>query len=138
MLRDILSGLFVAAATGVLVALVMHFGQVSWNFGDDTWNMLVLVGIMLSASGFFAEVLGSRLSRGLRKASAEIDERSRRFEESIRARALRLNTYALAPLRCVITTDAAMAASETAKVIPLPTRLDHFRRPAIAYPKGSV
>ena len=75
---------------------------------------------------------------GFCEVSAEIDERSRRFDESIRARALRLNGYPLAPVGCVITTDAAMAASETAKVIPFPARLDHFRRPAIAYPKGSV
>jgi hypothetical protein len=56
---------------------------------------------MLSVSGFFAEFLGSWLTRRLREGSAEIDERNRRFDESIRARALRLNAYAAAPLGCM-------------------------------------
>ena len=122
MWQDFLSGLTLAAITGPLYALGMYFGSVIWRPGDDAWDLLVLVGIMLSVSGFFAEFLGSRLSRGLCEVSAEIDERSWRFDESIRARALRLNGYPLAPVGCVITTDAAMAASETAKVIPLPAR----------------
>jgi hypothetical protein len=96
MLRDVFSGLTLAAITGALYALVMYFCPVSWNLGDDAWNLLVLVGIMLSVSGFFAEFLGSRLNRRLREDMAEIDERSRRFDESIRTRALRLNEYALA------------------------------------------
>ena len=96
MRQDFFSGLTLAAITGALYALGMYFGPVSWSPGDDAWDLLVLVGIMLSVSGFFAEFLGSRLNRRLREASAEIDERSRRFDESIRARALRLNAYALA------------------------------------------
>jgi hypothetical protein len=139
MLRDVLSGLFVAAATAVLFALVMHFGPVSCNFGDDAWNLLVLVGIVMSAGGLFAEVLGSRLNRGLREASAEIDERSRLFDESIRARALRLNAYALAPLGCTMATDAtAIVASQTAKVIPFPARRGHLRRATIEQLGGAV
>jgi hypothetical protein len=117
----------------------MHFGPVNCNFGDGAWNLLPLVGIMLSAGGFFAEVLGSRLNRRLREASIEMDERNRRFDESVRARALPLNAYALPPLGCMTASDAtAMIASQTAKVIAVSARLDQFRRPAIAYPRGSV
>ena len=54
---------------------------------------------MLSATGFFGEfVAAARLNRRLLEASAEIDQRKRRFNESARARALRLNAYALASL----------------------------------------
>jgi multisubunit Na+/H+ antiporter MnhB subunit len=79
MLRGVLSGLVVAAVTGVLFALVMYFCPVSWNLGDDAWNLLVLVGIMLSGSGFFAEFLGSRLNRGLRERA-----RNRRAQSALR------------------------------------------------------
>ena len=54
-------------------------------------GFMITCSIMLSVSGFFAEFLGSRLNRGLREASAEIDARNRRFDESVRARALLLN-----------------------------------------------
>jgi hypothetical protein len=82
----------------------MRLGCISANrtFGDDTWDVLVLIGVMLSASGFFTEFLGSRLNRRAREDVVEIDKRSRRFEESTRARALRLNAYAIgrrAPLQ---------------------------------------
>ena len=119
------------------LALGMYFGSVSWSPGDDAWDLLVLVGIMLSVSGFFAEVLGSRLNRGLREASAEIDQRNRRFDESARARAVRLNAPAFASLGRTAT-DADMVACETAKVISFPSRRGHLRRAAIAHLEGSV
>jgi hypothetical protein len=130
MLRDVFSGLTLAAVTGALYALGMYFGPVNWTFGDDTWDMLVLIGIMLSVSGFFAEFLGSRLSRRLREASIEIYESSGRFDESSRARALRLNAYARAPLGCTAAANSDM--KRMAKVIPFPVRRDHFH-PAIAH-----
>jgi hypothetical protein len=55
MWQDFLSGLTLAAITGALYALATYFGQVSWSPGDDAWDLLVLVGIMLSVSGFLAE-----------------------------------------------------------------------------------
>ena len=74
---------------------------------------------MLSATGFFGEfVAAARLNRRLRKASAEIDQRKRRFNESARARALRLNAYALASLDGTTATHSAMVAPEMAKVTP--------------------
>ena len=110
----------------------------SWSPGDDAWDLLVLVGIMLSVSGFLAEFLGARVSRRLREDMAEIDERSRRFDESIRARALRLNAYALAQFDCTAATNAAKVVSETAKVISFPSRRGHLRRAVIAHLEGSV
>ncbi len=95
MLRDVCSGLALAAMTGALYALGMYFGPLSWNLGDDAFDLLMVVGIMLSATAFFVEFLGSSLSRRLREADAEIDKHSRRFEENARSRALQLNAYAL-------------------------------------------
>ena len=63
MWQDFLSGLTLTAITGPLYTLGMYFGSVIWRPGDDAWDLLVLLGIMLSASGFFAEFFGSRLSR---------------------------------------------------------------------------
>ena len=92
MLRDFPSGLTLAAVTGTLYALKMYLALLHWNFGDDACDLLVLVGIMLSATGFFGVfVAAARLNRRLLEASAEIDQRKRRFNESARARALRLN-----------------------------------------------
>jgi hypothetical protein len=95
MLRDICSGLALAALTGTLYALGMHFGPLNWSLGDDAFDLLVVVGIMLSATAFFVEFLGSTLDRRLRQDMAEIDERNRLFEEAARARALKLNAYLL-------------------------------------------
>jgi hypothetical protein len=138
MLRDIFSGLTLAAVTGALYALGNVFGPLNWKLGDDAFGLLVLVGIMLSVIGFFAEFIGSALNRRMREASAEIDERSRQFDESARASALRLNAYALAGPDCMAATDPAMVASEAAKVIPFPARWEHLRRPAIALLQGSA
>jgi hypothetical protein len=119
MLRDFPSGLTLAAVTGTLYALKMYLALLHWNFGDDACDLLVLVGIMLSATGFFGEfVAAARLNRRLREASAEIDQRKRRFNESARARALRLNAYALASLDGTTATHSAMVAPEMAKVTP--------------------
>lgn len=74
--------------------------------GDDARDLLVLVGLMLSATGFFVELVASRLNRRLREAMAVTDERSRRFDESARARALRLNAHVLAPPGCTTARDA--------------------------------
>jgi hypothetical protein len=43
-----------AVVTGALYALGMHFGPLSWKLGDDAFNLLVVVGIMLSGTAFFA------------------------------------------------------------------------------------
>ena len=119
MLRDFPSGLTLAAVTGTLYALKMYLALLHWNFGDDACGLLVLVGIMLSATGFFGEfVAAARLNRRLLEASAEIDQRKRRFNESARARALRLNAYALASLDGTTATHSAMVAPEMAKVTP--------------------
>jgi hypothetical protein len=63
MLRDFPSGLTLAAVTGTLYALKMYLALLHWNFGDDACDLLVLVGIMLSATGFFGEfVAAARLN----------------------------------------------------------------------------
>jgi hypothetical protein len=72
MLRDVFSGVTLAAVTGALYALGMFFGPANWNSGDGAWDLLVLVGIMLSASGFFAELLGSRLNRACAKPARRL------------------------------------------------------------------
>jgi hypothetical protein len=63
MLRDIRSGLRLAALTASLYALGLHLGPLRWGLGDDAHDLLVVVGIVLSITAFAAEVLGSRLSR---------------------------------------------------------------------------
>jgi hypothetical protein len=134
MLRDFFSAVILAGVTGALYPLVMYLVPLHWNLGDDARDLLVLVVLMLSATGFFVEFVASRLNRQLR---AVTDECSRRFDESARARALRLNAHVLAPLGCTTATDEA--ASETTKVIPFPARRRHLRRPAIAsHSEGSV
>lgn len=122
MLRDICSGLALAALTGALYALGMQFGPLKWHLGDDAFDLLVVVGIMLSATAFFVESLGSCLDRRLREADAEVDGRSRRFEEDARAKALQLNAYALETVDGMAMTNAAFIASETANVIRTPRR----------------
>jgi hypothetical protein len=52
------SGLALAAMTGALYALGMYVGPLSWNLGDDAFDLLMVVGIMLSTTAFFVEFLG--------------------------------------------------------------------------------
>ena len=113
MLRDVLYGLVVAAVIGVLFALVMYFRPVNWNPGDDARDPLVLVGIMLSATGFFVEFVASRLDRRLRQDMSKIDERNRLFEEASRARAHRLNAYAIARRDSIRAPDTAVRDPES-------------------------
>ncbi len=61
MLRDVFSGLTLAALTVALYALGMYFGPLNWKLGDDAFELLVHVGMMLSVIGFSAEFLGSRV-----------------------------------------------------------------------------
>ena len=64
------SGLTLAAVTGTLYALKMYLALLHWNFGDDACDLLVLVGIMLSATGFFGEfVAAARLNRRSRESA---------------------------------------------------------------------
>ena len=130
MLRDFFSAVILAGVTGALYPLVRCLVPLHWNLGDDARDLLVLVVLMLSATGFFVQFVASRLNRRLREAMAVTDECSRRFDESARARALRLNAHVLAPLGCTTATDEA--ASETTKVIPFPATRRHLRHPAIA------
>jgi hypothetical protein len=129
MLRDFVSALILAAVTGALYVLGMYLGPLHWKLGDDAWDLLVLVGLMLSAVAFFAEFIGSRLSRRLREDMAATDERYRRLKDATRERASRLNTYAPAPVGCTTATDTAIVAAETDKVIPFPARRGHLLRP---------
>ena len=133
MLRDVCSGLPLAAMIGVLCALEMYFGPLSWKLGDDAFDLLVVVGIMLSGTAFFVEFLGSSLNRQLREADAEIKRRSRRFEENARVRALQLNAYAVRRRDCVAATEAALREPKTAEVIPFSARRERLRRSATAY-----
>ena len=48
MLRNVFSGLVVAAIMAALYALGMYFGPLNWKLGDDAFDLLVLVGTMLS------------------------------------------------------------------------------------------
>jgi hypothetical protein len=136
MLRDFFYAVILAGVTGALYPLAMYLVPLHWNLGDDARDLLVLVVLMLSATGFFVEFVASRLNRRLRETMAVTDECSRRFDESARARALRLNAYAFAPLRCTAATDADL--NKVAKVISFPARRGHLPRPAIAHLQGSV
>jgi hypothetical protein len=138
MLRDVRSGLMLAALTGALSALGMHFGPLNWKLGDDAFDLLVVVGIMLSATAFFVELVGSSLNRRVREEMAEIDERTRRFEETTRARALWLNAYAVLGRDCMVATEAALGEPRSAEVIPFSPRRQQPRRPATAYPQSSA
>jgi hypothetical protein len=132
MLRDICSGLALAALTGTLYALGMHFGPLNWSLGDDAFDLLVVVGIMLSPAAFFVELLGSNLDRRLRQDMARADDRTRLFEEAIRARALRLNAYAVGQRDPIAAPDTAVREPKTAKLIPFPARREHVRLTAAA------
>jgi hypothetical protein len=109
MLRDICSGLALAALTAALYALGMHFGPLNWNLGEDAFDLLVVVGIMLSATAFFVEFVGSCLDRRLRQDMARADDRTRLFEEAIRARAFRLNAYAVGQRDPIAAPDIAVS-----------------------------
>jgi ABC-type Fe3+-siderophore transport system permease subunit len=68
MMRDCLSGLGLAAITGALYALGVVLGPCQWNVGGGAPDLLLLVGIMVSAVAFFTELLGSRLHRQAQSA----------------------------------------------------------------------
>jgi hypothetical protein len=138
MLPDICSGLALAALTGALYALGMHFGPLNWNLGDDAFDLLVVVGIMLSATAFFVESLGSCLDRRLRQDMAKADDRTLLFEEAIRTQAFRLNAYAVAQRDSITAPDTAVREPKTAKVIPFPARRQQLRRSTTAYPQSSA
>ena len=121
MLRPLLTGLAMSALIAALYALWCFFVLRQLGSGADARDVFLLVGIMLSAMGFFAEFIGFRLNCRAREDTAEIDERYRRFDESARAKALRLNAHIHRQIGCTGTTDTAMAGSATgAKVIPFP------------------
>ncbi|MGZ8360710.1 MAG: hypothetical protein ACXWUX_09340 [Allosphingosinicella sp.] len=124
MLRDFGSALILAAVTGALYALGMYLGPLHWNLGDDARDLLVLVGLMLSATGFFVEFLASRLSRRLHQGMRVMDNRSRRLDDIARERANRLNAHASAPVGCETATVGSEGASGSmTNVIPFPDRL---------------
>jgi hypothetical protein len=132
MLRDICSGLALATLTGALYTLGMQFGPLKWHLGDDAFDLLVVVGIMLSATAFFVEFVGSCLDRRLRQDMARADDRTRLCEEAMRARAFRLNAYAIGQRDPVAAPDTAVREPKTAEVIPFPARREHVRLPAAA------
>ena len=59
-----------SALIGALYALWCFFVPRQWGPGADAWDVLLLVGIMLSAMGFFAEFVASDLNRCLRERMA--------------------------------------------------------------------
>lgn len=128
MLRDVRSGL--AALTGALYTFGMQFGPLKWNLGDDAFDLLMVVGIMLSATAFFVELLGSNLDRRLRQDDmAKANDRTRLFEEAIRARAFRLNAYAIGQRDFIAAPDTAVREPKTAEVIPFQQGGNMFRGP---------
>jgi hypothetical protein len=97
--------------------------------GDDAFDLLVVVGTMLSATAFFVESLGSCLDRRLRHDMARADDRTRLFEEAMCARAFRLNAYGVGQRDFIAAPDTA---SKTAMVIPFPARREQPRRSVTA------
>jgi hypothetical protein len=88
MLRDFRSALILAALTGTLYALGIYLSPLRSNVGDGAWNLLVLLGIVLSATGFVVEFVASRLSRRLREGGTVFDDH---LDAIAREKAMRLN-----------------------------------------------
>ncbi len=65
MLRSLLAGLAMSALTAALYALWCFFVPWQWGLGADAWDVLLLVGILLSAASFFAVFEAWRISRRL-------------------------------------------------------------------------
>ena len=63
MLRDFFSAVILAGVTGALYALGMYLGPLHRNLGNDARDLLVLVGLMLSATGFFVEFVAFAIDR---------------------------------------------------------------------------
>ena len=111
MLRSLLAGLAMSALTAALYALWCLFVPRQWGLGADGWDVLLLVGVMLSAMGFFAGFICSRLDCRAQEDTAAIDERNRRLDEMAREKASRLNAYALASVDCATAADSGRGAS---------------------------
>jgi hypothetical protein len=65
MLRSLLAGLAMSALTAALYALRSFLVPRQWGLGADAWDVLLLVGILLSAASFFAVFEAWRISRRL-------------------------------------------------------------------------
>jgi hypothetical protein len=118
MLRDFRSALILAALTGTLYALGIYLSPLRSMVGDGAWNLLVLLGIVLSATGFVVEFVASRLSRRLRKGGTAFDDR---LDAIAREKAMRLNAY-------LPTADCSSLRMETAAHPVRRRRSSPFRR----------
>jgi hypothetical protein len=106
MLRDFRSALILAALTGTLYALGIYLSPLHSNVGDGAWNLLVLLGIVLSATGFVVEFVASRLSRRLRERGTVFDDR---LDAIAREKAMRLNA-------CLPTADCSSSSDERRRI----------------------
>lgn len=131
MLRDVLSGLTLAAVTGVLYAIWMQFGPLTWKLGGAGFDLLLVVGVMLSAMAFFVDVLGARLDQRLHTEMAKADERNRLFDEVRSARALRLNTDAIERRDFIAAPNTVVREPEKAEGLPFPVRPEHVPAAAL-------
>lgn len=131
MLRDVLSGLALAAVTGVLYAIWMQFGPLTWKLGGAGFDLLLVVGVMLSAMAFFVEVIGARLDQHLHTEMAKADERNRLFDAVRSVRALRLNADAVERRDLTAAPNTAVREPETADRLPFPGRREHVPAAAL-------
>lgn len=131
MLRDVLSGLTLAAVTGALYAIWMQFGPLTWKLGGAGFDLLLVVGVMLSAMAFFVEVLGARLDQRLHKEMAKADERNHLFNAVRSARALRLNADAVERRDLTASSGSAVRDPEKVEGLPFPGRPEHVPAAAL-------
>lgn len=126
MLRDFRSALILAALTGTLYALGIYLSPLRSIVGDGAWNLLVLLGIVLSATGFVVEFVASRLSRRLREGGTAFDDR---LDAIAREKVMRLNAYLPTSADCSSSSDGREGTSgSTAQVVPFPALAQRTRR----------
>ncbi len=91
MVRDLLFGVAMNVLTAAGYAWWCWIFPRLWGVDAAGWDVLLTVGIQLTATSFCAVFAASRIVRRLDEEFAEREERSRRFDEDRRAAALRLN-----------------------------------------------
>jgi hypothetical protein len=125
MLRDFRCALILSALTGTLYALGIYLSPLRPNVGDGAWNLLVLLGIVLSVIGFVVEFVASRLSRRLREGGPAFDDR---LDAIAREKAMRLNACLPTSADCSSSSDGSVGASaSTAQVLPFPALAQRTR-----------
>ena len=105
MLRDIGSALILAAVFGTLYSLGIYLSPMRSIAGSGACDLLVLLGIVLSAAGFVAELIASMLNRRLRGTTYH------RPDAVSHEKAKRLNAYVATLAGCTSRSSGSSGAS---------------------------